>query len=595
MFLVWAALLSGAVHTAVWGSTAHASVPPDVAPVDITWGIQPASSGDSATRAAFTYELDPGAVIDDAVRITNFSEAPLTLRVSAHDAFNTDSGGFDVVTSEVTSVDVGSWVTLDVGEVTVPARGSVDVPFRTSVPSNASPGDHAGGIVASMRVDGVDADGNKVSIDNRVGTRMYVRVTGPARPALAVTSLSIDFEGSGVIGVDGTAVVSFAVRNTGNLRLSAMPTVTVTGPFGIGERRVDLGAMPELLPGGEFSTKVRVDARRLGRLNAELTLVPTVPILGPIETSTSSWAIPWRVLAAVAIGVAFLLYRRRRPRGMNVPPSAASPTVLAGSLALAMLVPSTLQPVSMSVSLDRSSAAVGDRVAVDLAGWSQGVAQLEICGNAAARGTSDCDVLSGAAVAVGPEGTAAAALTITRPPVPCPCVVRVSQAATGAVVAVPFTVAGADVGATGSSGSGAGGLPAAKVRRVEVLDASLVADEGVAAGFGFDVRRRLVVTVRNNGTVPLTGVAVSAELAGGGTSSQPLPAPRAFDLAPGEVAQVALDVELATPAFGDYRVVGRVEGGDEPVEFSAHTSHMPWGLVNGGVLGVAIVWSRRRR
>ena len=117
------------------------------------------------------------------------------------------------------------------------------------------------------------------------------------------------------LDVDGVAAVSFTVRNTGNLRLAATPTVAIDGPFGMGASELTLEAIPELLPGGEYSgTVVMEDVRAFGRLTGVLTLVPTTPVLGPIEVSTTTWAIPMRVVIIVLFVIVALLVRRRRSR-----------------------------------------------------------------------------------------------------------------------------------------------------------------------------------------------------------------------------------------------------------------------------------------
>lgn len=304
--LVWATLL-GVAHT---GATAAAA--PSEPSADLTWGIQPAAADGAATRPSFAYTLDPGALVEDAVRITNFSDVEVTLRISSHDAFNTASGGFDVLTAVVDSIDVGSWITLATDELTIPARGQIDVPFRTTVPSNATPGDHAGGIVASMLVERVQPDGSTVAVDNRVGARVYVRVTGPERPALVVSALETRFDGEGVLGTGGAVTVTYTVRNTGNMRLAGEQELVASGLFGIGRREVALGPIPELLPGGEFADTVTIDGvRPLGRLTAKVELRPSEPALERVSASASQWAVPWRALALLAAAMVFVVWRRR--------------------------------------------------------------------------------------------------------------------------------------------------------------------------------------------------------------------------------------------------------------------------------------------
>lgn len=248
------------------------------------------------------------------------------------------------------------------------------------------------------------------------------------------------------------------------------------------------------------------------------------------------------------------------------------------------------EAVTQVVALDRSTVAVGDVLVVELSGWPAGPAQVELCGNTAKRGTVDCDPLGATATGIDADGAGAARLVVGQPPSPCPCVVRVSQAA-GASTAVPIEVVG------GVSGDDAPDAASVRPeRRVEVLATTIERDEGNAAVFGVDAGRRVSMTVRNAGTVVLTDVTVSGTLSGWGAGARPITSPPSFVLEPGAERQVVVAFDLPSPAVGDYRFVGRVDGGDEPIEFSVGTGHMPWALINLGALLVVagIVIARRR-
>jgi hypothetical protein len=220
---------------------------------------------------------------------------------------------------------------------------------------------------------------------------------------------------------------------------------------------------------------------------------------------------------------------------------------------------------------------------------------VELCGNAARRGTVDCDRLGATATRVDEDGTGLARLLVGQPPAPCPCVVRVSVTGVGATTSVPIELAGLAV-ENASDTSDLGSMEA--VRTIEVLATSIAPDERNMAVFGFGVGRRIDVTLRNAGTVVLSDVTVSGVLSGWAAGSQPVAGPPPFTLAAGAERQISIPVELPSPAFGDYRFVGRIDGGDRAVEISVGTSHVPWGLVNAVVVGVAsvlVIAARRAR
>lgn len=310
--LVWVAPVT-AVAAGAAGATPAA---PSQGDGPATWGIGPASSTGPGTRPAFVYDLAPGDAITDAVRVSNHSDGELTLDVYPADAFNTSSGAFDVLAAGETPVDVGAWTALAERVVTIPAGEHVDIPFTLTVPADAEPGDHAGGIVAGRSSGAVDADGDPIRVDHRVGARIYARVDGPLRPALVVDSMRTSFDGTANPVGRGEVTVDYVVTNTGNVRLTAEQAVTVDGPFGLGGTRVVLDDLPELLPGGRYEGRVVVDGVWPAvRLGATLTLRP-VAVTGVeeeiVRAGADSWAVPWPALLVVVVAFGATAVLRRR-------------------------------------------------------------------------------------------------------------------------------------------------------------------------------------------------------------------------------------------------------------------------------------------
>lgn len=308
---------------------------PSSAPSAVTWGVAPSSPDGPNGRPAFTYKLDPGATLTDYVAVTNHSTRPLTLNLYASDAFTTRDGGFDLLAGGQQPTDVGAWVRFTQRSVTIPSTSRLNVPFTLAVPENATPGDHAGGVVASLATSAADAQGNQVAVDHRVGARIYLRVTGELQPALTVENLRVRHTGSLNPLVGGTLTATVTVRNTGNVRLTGRPTLDVAGPLGLGRRSVEAGDLPEILPGGEVTTTVRMTgAAPLFRLTTKLTISPAAvgdQVLDPPPqgdtTQVTVWAVPWLQLALLvpfSLAVWLLIVaRRRRLRGMAQAVAAA--------------------------------------------------------------------------------------------------------------------------------------------------------------------------------------------------------------------------------------------------------------------------------
>jgi len=288
----------------------------------VAWSVSPAGADgavDGRTRIDLT--ADPGAAIHDQVTVANASTVERTFRVYGADAFNTEGGGYDLQAAATPPTDVGAWVTVETPTVTIPALSAATVRFTVDVPTEATPGDHPGGIVVSL--DRPPADGGVV-LDTRVAVRLGVRVAGELAPTLAVRSVDASFGGSWVPFGPAAATVAYEVVNTGNVRIVGLPRVRVTGPFGTRLADLQEPAEREVLPGQSFTvTQTLAGVAPLGLLTAVVDVdsaaVPGSDVEVPLVSSTARGtflAVPWTglgVLVLVVAGVVLLVrYRRRR-------------------------------------------------------------------------------------------------------------------------------------------------------------------------------------------------------------------------------------------------------------------------------------------
>ncbi|HEX5120703.1 MAG TPA: DUF916 domain-containing protein [Pseudonocardiaceae bacterium] len=293
-------------------------------PVTISWTVVPSTAKGPDGRTHFSYtDVKPGTELRDYVGITNFSTKPITFKVYPVDGVTTSAGSLGLASANQKPVDLGAMVRLDAHSVTLPPHARANVPLTVLVPADATPGDHVGGVVASVTE---ARNGGKVAREDRIGVAMYLRVIGPLHPALGIESVSTTgYHGTPNPFGGGSTTVSYTVHNTGNVRLGANQQVRITGLFGIPVATVHPKALDELLPGGAVRVTTKVSGVvPLAPLGVHITVTPTpVPgspglrvALRPATYAVGIGGLPWPqlVLLLVLVGLGYGLVRWLRAR-----------------------------------------------------------------------------------------------------------------------------------------------------------------------------------------------------------------------------------------------------------------------------------------
>lgn len=317
-------LAGGSVATAATSTT---TAPP--APNRVTFGVEPASATGADGRPYFSIDATPGAVVFDHVAAVNYSTTPVTLQLYATDAVETVGGGFGLLPASTKPTSVGAWITIPprFATVVVPPRtahgpGQVVAPVTVRVPLKEAPGDHAGGIVVSLQTVGTNRSGQSVILDQRVGTRVYVDVTGVLTPKLTLADLHATYDGTANPVGKGHVAVSYRVVNTGNADLSLTQSVNVSALVA-DSKTVAIPKIPILLPGASVAESVVVPGVwPQFRLSATVTAQPKVistvtsaPAMAAVTAGTSVWGVPWTLLLIIVVlVVALVLWRRLRAR-----------------------------------------------------------------------------------------------------------------------------------------------------------------------------------------------------------------------------------------------------------------------------------------
>lgn len=288
---------------------------------DTTWSVVPANADGPDGRSVIDIELAGGQQVTDHIAVINRSTQPVDFAIDANDGYLTSKGYFDMRPSDAKPVDGGSWIEVP-DKVTIAAGATAVVPVTVSIPQNATPGDHPAGVTAS-----IDTISGQVRVQNRVGVRVNIRVTGSFVAKVNVTGIHAGYTWSWNPFTAGTVEVTYTLANAGNVRLapdSRILTSTFAGENGWDD--TSEAKAREIMPGGSRTFTARVTGTwPLGPIGTTIMAIPSPagkPLPGVtaerVAIDTTVWAIPWPQLALLALLVLVVIAirvtsaRRRR-------------------------------------------------------------------------------------------------------------------------------------------------------------------------------------------------------------------------------------------------------------------------------------------
>lgn len=299
---------------------------PASAITQVAWSMTPVITDIGEERSNFSYSLDPGARIDDAVLVRNSGQIALDLAVLGSDAFTDDTGALDIAT-ESAADGVNSWISPAADSVHIEPGELVRIPFSVAVPADAAPGEYAAALLTVLA-----SDGETVSVDMRYATRVTVAVSGELTAGLSLDDSRLVVTTGFWPWESASAEVSYAVHNTGNTRLTAMQLISGSGieAYSTADATNGLVTLAELLPDATVAVNAAV-----GGLSAwspftavQVSVSPTVlagaaipvaelPAIGQEQLSLEAIAIApgwWVIIAGVVLIIVLIVRQTRRLR-----------------------------------------------------------------------------------------------------------------------------------------------------------------------------------------------------------------------------------------------------------------------------------------
>jgi dihydroorotate dehydrogenase (fumarate) len=286
-------------------------------------------------RSNFDYEVNPNQPAEDSIYVINTGSTSQEVTLYARDAFTDDKGEFLVQGEEALPQDVGAWVEFYNKKAsytrTLKPNEFMTIPFTVKTPSNATPGDHIGAIVASAMT-----KGTTVNIVRRVAVRLYAHVSGQVKAHLTISNLSVTTNVSLWNPFESSQTLTYDITNDGNIELAADVSAQAKGPLGITFGEPETVRITELLPGSKRTVEQTI-AGPAQLFVADTTLISTglftranAAAQQPrLRADFTSFALPagWLLYISVASVLAaawWLIGRRKKSRRVAERPDEAS-------------------------------------------------------------------------------------------------------------------------------------------------------------------------------------------------------------------------------------------------------------------------------
>jgi hypothetical protein len=257
-------------------------------------------TGLAITPLNFDFSLKQGETKTDKVYLTNLSNAPVEINVTARNFSANGEEGDITLTTESIPYSLSSWITISPNHIILPpTKEKTPFEFTITVPNNPDPGGHYGAIIFST-VPKKEAKATAAYVSQEIGTLVFVKTPGDVKEKANIVSFAPEksFYEFGPINL------ITRVKSDSTVHVRPSGSILVTDMFG-GHEYVSVEPK-NVLPGAIRKLQATYDKKNLfGKYIAEVKL--SYGTKGQVLTArTSFWAFPVR-WGLLALGIILLV------------------------------------------------------------------------------------------------------------------------------------------------------------------------------------------------------------------------------------------------------------------------------------------------
>lgn len=258
------------------------------------------------SNAWLIYKLNLGETKLDAVRVVNYRDDTVVVKIYPADAITTTDGSFAIVPEQAPRKDVGGWVKLALNEIEIPPRSDKLVPFTISIPKNADVGDHAGGIIIQeIEMIGEGQAQVGMRIVSRIGVRIYETVPGEVKKGFEITKFdwSLGYGGTpnlfkDFLDINKQTLLNIGIQNKGNVQITPRVDVEVRNMLGMKIADLKDQNLGVVFPNGKNDGGLVYwqGAPLFGRYKIKATVNFAEEGVGTDSREIAIWVFPYRII-----------------------------------------------------------------------------------------------------------------------------------------------------------------------------------------------------------------------------------------------------------------------------------------------------------
>ncbi|GEM_PF-587580 len=286
------------------------------------FGIPPAhAAGENAlsltvTPPLFQLTIGPGESWASSLKVVNANPYDLTVWASAVNFSAEGEEGHGKFTPilevdpETRLATLAGWILVPEGPLTIPREQSAEIPFRVSIPENASPGGHYAALLVGTSPIGAQPEGAMINVSSFVTSLFFVRIPGEIREEGIIREFFIDRR----FLSEPRASFTLRFENRGNVHLQPQGDIVITNIWGKQIARIPINEKTEfgnVLPGSmrkfAFTWNGEGGLFAAGWYRASLTITYGKEARQNVSREISFWVIPQKPIAATAAVLVILL------------------------------------------------------------------------------------------------------------------------------------------------------------------------------------------------------------------------------------------------------------------------------------------------